>query len=243
MEYICYLSPRKVADLHSQTSDVDVVSVSTAASSETSRNIDASTSPIIGLLKGGLTFGARERREATTQAAINTVQKLVAVVDRLEQQGRVDDLNAAIDRGSALDGTKFFAYRGSFRCEQGGFEPELAAYVDREHDAALADQPHQGTTVLSSMAVLHSQYAGFDIRLACSIKYFSDMGGERSIGPDGMSEHDTVTVTPHSGNWHFFDGQHAADFRAVLVLTGQRRRQLFGSPLVLVNNFSPDFII
>lgn len=71
------------------------------------------------------------------------------------------------------------------------------------------------------------------------------MGGSRVFveGHNNFSENDLVSIHPHSGNWHFFNGKYDATFDVILLLTGQKDYELYGSALVIVNAFSPNFNI
>jgi hypothetical protein len=75
------------------------------------------------------------------------------------------------------------------------------------------------------------------------MKYFSDMGGGRVTTGKEYSEQDLVDIHPHSGNYLFFEGKYEAQFEAILFLTGQKGKELYGSPLALINTFSPNLTI
>jgi hypothetical protein len=69
------------------------------------------------------------------------------------------------------------------------------------------------------------------------------MGSHRIKVGEEYSDNDLVDVLPHSGNIFFFSGVQGAEFDTIMFLTGQKNRDLFGSPLVLLNSFSPNLTI
>jgi hypothetical protein len=236
--------------LHSQIVDLAAVKVARTTTADLAAKAEASTTPFLALLKAGLTFGYRRRRTEAVEGTLGPVQKLAAIIDRLEADGRIQNLNEAIRLGAVEGGAKCFTYTGAFTCLQ---EDSVAA-VGQDHPTYLAEEEKATAPsgpegawgklkTIGRMCVLHSRCGDFDLFLACSTKYFSDMGASRIVVGDDFSDNDLVEITPHSGNHHFFAGHHAAHFEALLFLTGQSGSKLFGSPVVLVNAFSPDLAI
>jgi hypothetical protein len=103
------------------------------------------------------------------------------------------------------------------------------------------DVYYAGFRAKARMALLESAYEKYHIMLACSYKFFSDMGSSRLFKDGELSDDDEFDIHPHSGNWHFFAGEKSGKFDAFLFLTQQEGTNLFGSPVVLFNAFKPDF--
>jgi hypothetical protein len=87
--------------------------------------------------------------------------------------------------------------------------------------------------VVSDIAILISQCGSYTVNLACSYKYFGDMGGHWSDADKEWS------VSPHSGNGRFFNGDIPAHFDALLFINGVHSKTIFGSPLFLSHSAQP----
>jgi hypothetical protein len=93
--------------------------------------------------------------------------------------------------------------------------------------------------LISDIALLFSQVGDYLLELACSYKYFSDMGGSlRYPDLDGEFE-----VNPHSGNYHFFDGRAEAYFDSIIFINDVRGKHIFGTPLFLAMAPNPKLLI
>jgi hypothetical protein len=96
--------------------------------------------------------------------------------------------------------------------------------------------PNRGQLV-SDMCIVCSEVEGFTLRLACSYKYFSEMGGS-------WHEHDHEwDVHPHSGNHHFFNGEVDTWLDAVVFVNGIRGKTILGTPLFLVYSPNPTLVL
>jgi hypothetical protein len=102
----------------------------------------------------------------------------------------------------------------------------------REENALKESSPNNGSLV-SDMCVVTSELAEYTLSLACSFKYFSDMGG--SWDERAREWH----VHPHSGNYHFFNGDCDAWFDSLIFINGMRGKTIMGTPLFLVYATNP----
>lgn len=249
LRYICYLSFGKVENLYAQIADFSQSKVKQTTTIQGDGKLEASTPSIFGLLKGGLEFGGRKGRELVVEGEVEPVQKLKRIVQHLEKEKLLADLNQAIADKTAQPGYTCFAYRGEFQClnysGREAFRVQHKRFVRAEEKATAYSPIHgiSGLRTTGSMCVLPSECSNFRLYLACSMKYFSDMGGRRVTVGEKMSDDDLVEIVPHSGNHFFFAGKYKAIFDCILFLTGQKENELYGSPLALINDFSPVFAI
>ena len=113
---------------------------------------------------------------------------------------------------------------------------ELLVQPGRKENALVEIGPNMGALV-SNMAIINSSAGEFTISLACSLKYFSDMGGH-------WDEKDKEwSVTPHSGNHHFFSGESSMWATALIFITGVRGKTIMGTPLFLIHESNPNLTI
>jgi hypothetical protein len=91
--------------------------------------------------------------------------------------------------------------------------------------------------IVSNMCILCSEIEDFTLRLACSYKFFSDMGGHL----DARSRE--WDVLPHSGNHHFFAGEVDAWFETVVFINGMKESTILGTPLFLANSSDPEIVL
>ena len=242
MKYICYLSFSKVEGLYSQMSDFQPDKMLRRKASETDAQAEVGAPSIFGLLKAGLKFGARRSREDVIEGEINPVQKLKAVSDYLTKKHMVADLNECIDLKRNPDDALCYSYNGEFRCVQPRNFENQEFFQTEELDGGYVHR-HNGLSTRSRITTLVSEYKGYRLILAASFRYFSDMGGSRiKAGPE-YSDQDEWGIGPHSGNHHFFSGEHPATFETILFVSGQKDKDLYCSPLVIVNSYTPSFNI
>ena len=102
----------------------------------------------------------------------------------------------------------------------------------REENSLKEAGPNKANLV-SDIAIINSEVGGYALSLACSYKYFSDMGGSWDEREKEWS------VYPHSGNFHFFTGQCDAWFDSLIFVTGIRGTTIMGTPLFLVHSVDP----
>jgi len=221
-----------------------------------------STNPLLGAFrltaKGDAGWGSVIQEEGKR----SVVHRLGDVLAYIDDNESVLDLGPLIDRqaGVKLDAFCYF-YSGPFRV-LGRFGPRgryssgitindaalsqaagdivisreaLIEPARRENESAELDQYKR--KIASNMCIIRSERGNYALQLACSLKYFSDMGGSWS---DYSQEWDVV---PHSGNHHFFEGGEEQWFDALFFVNGIRDYTIMGSPLVLAYAGDPTLSI
>lgn len=73
-----------------------------------------------------------------------------------------------------------------------------------------------------NIAILSSQMEHYTLKMACSLKYFSDMG----ISINGE-------YFPHSGNYFFFNGDIEPLFSTLFLYQDRKENEIMGSPIYL----------
>lgn len=241
--YICYLSLGKIDTLYAQNTDFVQSHVKQTKKLEVEGKTEVGLPSVFGLVKNGLSFGGRRGSEYVVEGEISPVQRLQKIIAVYESNNLIGDLNEDILLGDSEPGNVCFAYSGAFTCvdraELMGTPSVPQTYLRQEEEETKYSPTASGMPTIGRMCVLMSEFAGYRIFLACSMKYFSDMGGSRIEGKDG----DVVDIHPHSGNHFFFAGNYSAHFEAILFLTGQSGKDLYGSPVALINSFTPDLRI
>ena len=260
LKYFAYISRAKVKQLHEQIVDVSVRERSVTRSREGTVGVNVGSDSILGLLKAGLSFGGRQSATVEEVEHQTVIQQLKAVVAYIEGNEKILDLGELCRRrdGVRLDAFvytyagRFFALGKVARGEFGGIHisnealerapddivlsKELLLQPARQENALVERGPNNGALV-SNMALLTSIAGDFTVSLACSLKYFADMGGR-------WDERDREwEVVPHSGNYQFFGGGADAWFEAMVFVTGMRDRTIMGTPLFLVHGADPGLVI
>jgi len=243
--YICYLSLGKVETLYAQTVDYVQSHVKETKSLQIEGKAETGLPSVFGLIKNGLSFGGRRGTEYVIEGDVSPVQRLQRITASFEAQGLIGDLNSSLLANQADSKSICFSYSGVFTCvgreESTKFTSAHKDYIRKEEQETAYSPLMYGVRTIGRMCVLKSEFAGYTLFLACSTKYFSDMGSSRIEGKDGGE--DVFAITPHSGNHFFFAGEYPATFDVILFLTGQRERNLYGSPIALINTFTPDLTI
>jgi hypothetical protein len=238
------LSLGKIETLHAQTSDYVQSHIKETKSLQIEGKAEAGLPSVFGLLKNGLSFGGSHGREYVVEGDVSPVQKLQKIIASFEARGLIGDLNSALLAGESEATSVCFSYTGVFTCvdhyEYGRLRSTQEGYIRKEEKETEYSPELYGMRTVGRMCVLKSEFAGFSLFLACSTKYFSDMGSSRIKGEDGE---DVWSIGPHSGNHFFFSGEYPATFDAILFLTGQKGKDLFGSPVALINTFTPNLAI
>jgi hypothetical protein len=238
LKYICYLSAHKVESLYSQLklTGVDVTKQQGIKSTELSGEASAEYF-IPGLIKGGFSFGGRRKFEQLKEEGpTNDYQKLREIVDYCEKHHCIQALNECLsDNALPSNEPLLYTLSGKFKC----VPPSPCDFFSKEVSEANSFQCSNKNKLqtIGRIAELSTKVCGYTLSLACSYKYFSDMGGHRD------ADSNTWVVAPHSGNHLFFRGVIVATFDALFVLSGQKEKTIYGSPIVLVNSFSSDLII
>lgn len=84
------------------------------------------------------------------------------------------------------------------------------------------------------MAIVASRMHNYELRLYCSMKYFSDMGGHQDANGEWYA-------TPHSMNFAFFsDEKPEYYFKSLFFITSVKEQLILGSPLYLILNSRED---
>ena len=135
-----------------------------------------------------------------------------------------------------------YTVSGNFNCNCNRVNNR--SFLDKEKKEADENGTQLGfAKTIGEMVYLTTHVGNKNLYLACSYKYFSDMGASRICIGSEFSENDHLKIYPHSGNFFFFNGTVDATFEAIFILNGQKENILFGSPLALINDFSSDLII
>lgn len=254
LRYFAYVSRSKVSQLYEQIADL---SSDATERLEKRRDVDRklkATGGLRSLLGAEVeTSGLRSVISEVTGVR-SDIQKLQAVLEHIDRVEYVADLNVLCAEGSGatLDALAY-VYRGSFqvlgelaRRRSDGYGGGLrinesvlsggpdeivlsqSALVEpaRRENAYAEVGPNSGSLV-SDIALLVSLCGDYTISLACSYKYFSEMGGSWS---ERVKE---WHVGPHSGNHQFFEGDIHAFLEGLLFVNGVRGKTIYASPLFL----------
>jgi TIR domain len=239
LQYYCYISRSKVAQLSDQliASDADA----RLASKEFLSVMDVISR------HHGLEFGSRT---FDTDGRKSTVVKLQHVVETIEKHEKILNLNQLCkDKAGIVLDAFCYAYRGHFYCigeigdgagiranrtrfEKGRADPVLSQEMLIEPgktENAFPVLAEGNMRLVSNIAILCSEIEGFTLRLACSYKYFSSMGGSYD------HEAKEIDASPHSGNYHFFSGSVDAWLEGLIFINGMKGMTIFGTPLYLVH--------
>jgi hypothetical protein len=242
LHYYCYISRAKVDQLFAQ---LPAERLAPDKQRKTSKN----GFDLARVFGAGV--GAPDRERSHGQRGADYIQKLMSVVDHVSRNEKVYNLNELCLRkeGTRLDAFCYL-YEGQFstvgalprrKChgsititrealERYG---EVTISRDMLVEPAWQDNDHaergpNNAALVSDIAVLCSTSGPYTLQLACSYKYFSDMGG---------SYHEYAkewAVLPHSGNHFFFEGKSDARFTALLFVNGKRDNVIMGTPLCLL---------
>jgi hypothetical protein len=250
LRYFCYISRSKVSQLYDQ------LPLSDREGSLQHGLKGFAESRAFARFYDGLSFGGRGRSDFADSDSI--VGKLDTILNYIEGHEKVLDLARLCNEKARVPLDAFcYTYRGRFynlgdilRNPDSGIHISGAALQRSRDDIILSKSmliepartenslqeigPNK-SRVVSNMSILCSDINEFTIRLACSYKFFSDMGGSSHGGE--------WSVHPHSGNHHFFQGEVDAWFEAVVFINGIRGNTILGTPLFLVHSFDPDLVL
>jgi len=261
LSYFSYISRAKVKQLHDQLSDFAVGQRTSQRTTGVGASAEVGANALFGFLKSGLR-GSATRSDVIQEVGEKTdVQALLDVIEHMGRSEKVLDLAelCAREAGVALDAFayiysgRFFALGevGRAKRSQGISIPEealrragddivisqsLLIGPAREENAFVETGPNKSSLV-SDMCMLVSSIGSYTLNLACSLKYFGDMGGS-------FNEREKEwTVHPHSGKYHFFGGGSDAWFDCVLFVNGIRGKTIMGTPLCLIHGNDPELRI
>jgi len=186
----------------------------------------------------------------------SAIAKLRNVLNHIGRHEKVLDLSRLCQEkaGTAMDAF-CYTYRGEFyyrRNADGGLHIPGAALArsgdeiviskslllepGRQENSFREVGPNRGQLV-SNICIICSEVEEFTLRLACSYKYFSEMGGS-------WNERDREwDVHPHSGNYHFFNAEVDTWLDAVVLVNGIRGKTILGTPLFLVHSPNPTLVL
>lgn len=259
LHYFAYVSRAKVKQLHEQITELQVTQRSVTRNRESTASTSVGSDTLLGMIKAGFSLGARSSFVMQDVGQQTVVQQLRAVMSHIQKHERVLDLGAMCreEAGVPLDAFAY-TYTGEFFSlasvgrRSGGIHISGKALrhspdeivLSRQHliepahrENALAEVGPNESSLVSDMALINSAAGKYTISLACSLKYFSDMGGSWN---EEKAEWD---VHPHSGNHHFFSGESSMWATALLFVTGVRGTTIMGTPLFLALASNPDHVI
>lgn len=232
LRYFCYVSRSKVDQLIEQLEEEELPVKPNAPGD---RAFD-----YLNYLQG-LAYGTRRRRHLKDTDGI--MQRLKAVLSHIVTAENVADLNAicTAEAGAPLEAF-CYSYSGSFTVVGQQKDPRgVLEIVESPDDPARsqmidagrseqtnADVGASGMPIQSTMVELVSKCGSYTLNLACSLKYFSDMG------MSGTHKPGAYWIGPHSGNYFFFDGRVPAWFDTLIFLNGVNGKNIYGTPLFLV---------
>ena len=194
MEYFCYISQNKVDQLIEQIDDYTADTVTEEKITEKHRSVNPGLKNIFLLLNLGIVFGKKDRISVSKVKKETIVQKLKRVIYYISSNQIIPDLKDCVENKKSFTSI-YYTYFGTFKV----------------------------STHNNSFAYLESLMSdSWYLKLACSMKYFSDMG----VDSDG-------NYSPHSGNIMFFDGTISPVFRTIFILQDVKENVLFGTPLFL----------
>ncbi len=240
IEYICYLSCSKIDNLYSQITDIDIDEINTKNIFEVKGNGNIETDTIFKILKGNIELGGNSAREYQSVGKINYIQKFKKIIEYCYKTNSIVDLNKYLDKEETGE-YLLYTITGEFCC--GYYEMDEEVIQNEKQEADNHNEIGEKYKRVGDIAILHTRTQnGTELELACSMKYFTDMGESRKIVGKDCSDDDFFEVHPHSGNYYFFKGKIKGTFEAIIVLLGSKDGVLYGSPLALINKFSPIMI-
>jgi hypothetical protein len=258
LKYFAYVSRAKVKQLHDQLTDLSVTQRSVNRTREGTVNANVGSDSLLGIIKAGFSLGTRRSYAVQDVGQQSTIQQLKVVLTHIHEHEKVLDLGrlcreqagVSLDAFAYLYTGEFFTlatldrYSGIYISDhslkhapdQIVISKPMLIEPGRKENALREVGPNSGALV-SDVAIINSVVGDYTISLACSLKYFSDMGG----GWDERTKE--WTVSPHSGNHHFFSGQASMWATAMIFITGVRERTIMGTPLFLYHERNPSLQI
>jgi hypothetical protein len=235
LRYFCYLSRSKVAQLVSQ------LGPPTQAPAVDASALGAEFEYLNYVQ--GLAYGSGRGWGGDIDMT-EPIQQLRYVLSHIVNYEKIANLNELCVKTAGKELNAFcYAYSGRFRAPDfrsrekkapAGARALMFGHARRENEDT-ADRTRGGDVVRSGITELKSQCGKYTLNLACSLKYFSDMGG----GGEG----DEWEVHPHSGNHHFFAGNVDVWFDTLVFVNGVDKKQIYGTPLFLITGVDPDMRI
>jgi hypothetical protein len=256
LQFYAYVSRAKVQQLHDQLNEISAREISRKKAISGSGTASVEAGGLLGFLKGSLIGTGARSWEIVETGNKSPVQMLKDVIEKIDAHETVYDLNelCTAQRGQKLDAFAYL-YEGSFGVHtnyprqaepiegsgeapypRGDAEERALMAVARAEYAFAETGPNQGK-IVSDICLIRSQCNGFTIQLACSLKYFADMGGSWN------EEKGEWSVGPHSGNYDFFEGGSQYWFKGLIFITSVKDKVIMATPLFLVQRADPEAVI
>lgn len=259
LKYYAYVSRSKVDQLYDQISDMAVEKKTTKRGLTGDTKAEIGSNGLFGFLKGGFSLASNRSESFEEVGRETSIHKLSHIIEHIQKNERVLDLNELCKNRNKVALDAFcYRYSGSFSTlasigrKYGGVHINQKS-LDRAADEIIISKdlllkpgrseneykeagPNNGSLV-SDMCIINSQVGEFTISLACSYKYFSDMGGHWHESEKEWE------VFPHSGNHHFFSGYTEAWLDSIIFINGIREKTIMGTPLFLTHGQNPNLVI
>lgn len=225
LKYFAYVSETKVNQLYEQIGGLhrDTIEVERVNSNKKEGSLGLSN--ILSLIQANVSAGKEQAHKLLVKGEIPLMQKLQCVTEHINQHEIVRDLKEIIvNENFDLLNSFCFTLVGEFS-------------VPKKHiwQMETIEEKRLGfSKVISPIITIRTRIKNFKIELSCSMRHFRTMSGE------ALSEEDAWMITPDSGNYQFFSGEISAHFESLIFLNGIKRKKLYGSPIYLVHQFSPD---
>ena len=235
-KYICYLSNSKVDNLYSQIVTIDVNKIQTQKEIEYSGQAQIETPAILQLIKSGLSFGGKKRTLQNEEGQRNYIQKFREIVafcynNRLIQN--IQEIGNSVSENKPV----LYTFSGKFSCDS--FHNCDKGFLETEKAEADSFQfCDDSFKTIGNIVVLRTNVGDQKLFLACSTKFFSDMGSSLKHNDLNSLSEDYYVIRPHSGNYFFFNGTIDATFEAIFILNGEKDGCIFGSPIALINDYN-----
>jgi hypothetical protein len=225
LEYFCYISESKVNQLLAQLPNLDTQNP--VASLQEARRVVELRQRMIKAKTDSTIDVDRindELKQLEAKRSLTTIKYGAGVFDPVRQALGLEDIGKFMP--------KFYAVLRHLLSKERVLDLSDALSAPRVLDAfcyyytgAFHFQEHAGP----EMAVLASRSGEYDLRLHCSMKYFSAMGY-------GKDRNGRFYATPTSMNAAFFDKDRKLDyqFKSFLFITSVKDETISGSPLCLI---------
>jgi hypothetical protein len=254
LKYFAYVSRAKVKQLHDQITELGITQRSVTRNQEGTASTNLGSDSLLGIIKAGLSLQTRRSYVIQDVGQPTVLQQLQTVLSHIEKHELVLDL-AAICRNEAGVALDAFAYtytgeffsHASLSRDSGEFHiswdpprggghisplEELFIQSAKRENSFNEQGPNNGALV-SDIAIINSSTGRYTIELACSMKFFDDMGGSWDEQKKEWNVH------PHSGNYHFFRGKSGMSATALIFITGVCGQTIMGTPLFLAHISNP----
>lgn len=236
-EYICYLSYSKVDNLYSQISNMEIREINSKNTLSLQGDSSIETETLFKIIKGKLSINGRGLQEYQSTGYINYIQKFGKIIDYCYKNNKIVDLEKFMSQEEKGD-YLLYTVTSEFHCGYSEIDEDFIKKEKQEADNYNIEGEKYKR--VGNIAILNTTTkSNIKIELACSMKYFSDMGESRIVVGKDFSEKDYFDVHPHSGNYSFFYGGIGGTFEAIILLVGEKNNILYGSPIALINKFSP----